>query len=273
MPHRRSRARGRTRDRGRGGRAHHRNVPARPHPYRRAPDRGRPRRRGAGGRPVAHAGAHRICARPPQDRHAAAARRPHHRLGRGRDAARRRSAGAVLDADRAHRASPGRVRHHPHHRGDAPDHSRQCPPLADVFRPDRKPRPALLPLDRGQDRALRRTRRAPDFPRAGRARRSDGLSQRHLDVAAGRGSAGAGRDHSGARKGARHPARLRHRVRPRRSARAQADVGDEAHAGAVPGRADQRNDRLRGGSGTGPGRRSERGVASRRGRRRWGRRA
>ena len=51
------------------------------------------------------------------------------------------------------------------------DHPRQRAPLADVFRPDREPRAALLPVDRGQDRALRRARRAPDFPRAGRARR------------------------------------------------------------------------------------------------------
>ena len=36
---RRAQARGRTRARGRGRGAHHRHVPARPHPYRRAPDR------------------------------------------------------------------------------------------------------------------------------------------------------------------------------------------------------------------------------------------
>ena len=51
--------------------------------------------------------------------------------------------------------------------GDARHHPRQRAPLADVFRPDRQPRAALLPVDRGQDRALRRARRASDFPRAG----------------------------------------------------------------------------------------------------------
>ena len=37
---------------------------------------------------------------------------------------------------------------------------------------DRGPRAALLPVDRGQGRALRRARRPPDLPRAGGARRS-----------------------------------------------------------------------------------------------------
>ena len=119
------------------------------------------------------------------------------------DAARRRAAGAVLGDDRADREPADPVRDHPDHRGDPPDHPRQRPSLADVFRPDRQPGAALLPLDRGQDRALRRARRAPDFPRAGRARRHHGLSQRHLDLAAGGGPARAGRDHSGAGKGPR----------------------------------------------------------------------
>ncbi len=56
-------------------------------------------------------------------------------------------------------------------RGDPRDHPRECAPLADVFRPDREPRAALLPVDRGQDRQVRRARRPPDFPRAGRPRR------------------------------------------------------------------------------------------------------
>ena len=51
-------------------------------------------------------------------------------------------------------------------------------------------RPALLPVDRGQDRPLRRPRRAPDLPGARRARRRHGLSQRHLHLAAGGGAAG-----------------------------------------------------------------------------------
>ena len=45
--------------------------------------------------------------------------------------------------------------------------------------------------------------------------------ERHLDLAAGGRAARAGRDHSGARKGARGAARLRHRIRPCRPARAE----------------------------------------------------
>ena len=66
--------------------------------------------------------------------------------------------------------------------------------------------------------------------------------------------------------GADAPARLCHRIRPCRSARARPDAGDQAPAGAVPGRPDQRHHRLRGGGGAGPGRRPQRRVA--RGRRR-----
>ena len=73
------------------------------------------------------------------------------------------------------RTTAGDARHHPGERAS----------LADVFRADREPRAALLPVDRGQDRALRRARRAPDLPRARGARRHDGLSERDLDLAAG----------------------------------------------------------------------------------------
>ena len=82
----------------RGG-ADHRHVPARAHPYRRTANSGRPRRRSAGDGAFAHAGRARLRARPLENRHAAAARWPHHRLVGARDAARRRSAGAVFDAD------------------------------------------------------------------------------------------------------------------------------------------------------------------------------
>ena len=90
-------------------------------------------------------GGRRLCARPSQNRHAAAARRHDDRLVGGADAARRRAAGAVFGADRAHRHPANRVRHHPHDAGHPRHHPRQCASLADVFRPDQKPRPALLP--------------------------------------------------------------------------------------------------------------------------------
>ena len=104
--------------------------------------------------------------------------------------------------------------------------------------------PALLPLDRGQDRPLRRSRRASDLSGAGRPRRHHGLSQRHLDLAAGRGAAGDPGDDSRARAGPDGAAGLCHRIRPRRSPRTRADPADQAVAGAVPGRADQRHHRL-----------------------------
>ena len=88
----------------RGG-SHHRHVPARPHPYRRKTNSRRPRRRSAGARPFAHAGKYRLRARPFENRHAAASRWPHHRLVGAGNAAGRRSAGAVFDADDAHRQS------------------------------------------------------------------------------------------------------------------------------------------------------------------------
>ena len=69
--------------------------------------------------------------------------------------------------------------------GDAPDHSRQSASLADLFRA----------RSRASGRAIARRSRtrwcgspsavAPDLPRAGGAGRSDGLPQRHFDLAAG----------------------------------------------------------------------------------------
>ena len=95
---------------------------------------------------------------------------------------------------------------------DPCDHPRQSASRADVFRPDRKHRPALLPFDRGQGRALRRARNPPDFPRAGGSGRRHGLSQRHFDLAAGGGAARAAEDHSGAGKRRDAPAGLCHRI-------------------------------------------------------------
>ena len=60
-----------------------------------------------------------------------------------------------------------------HHGGGPRPHPRQSAPLADVFRPDREPRAALLPVHRGQGRPLRRQDAPPDLPRAGGAGRSD----------------------------------------------------------------------------------------------------
>ena len=74
-----------------------------------------------------------------------------------------------------------------HHRDDARDpraDPRQSPPGADVRRTHRRHGRALLPVDRGQGGPLRRAAAPSDLPRAGRAGRPDGLSQRHFHVAA-----------------------------------------------------------------------------------------
>ena len=128
--------------------------------------------------------------------------------------------------------------------------------------------PALLPLDRGQDRALRRPRRAPGLPRAGGPRRRYRLSQRSVDLAAGRGAGSLHPHDAWAGKGRHQAAGLRHRVRLRRSARALGRVPRETSAGAVPRRTDQRHHGLRGGGRAGDCRRHQRGAA--RGRRRAG---
>ena len=217
--------------------------------------------------PVRDAGAARLCARPAEDRHAAAARRPHHRLGGAGDAARRRAAGAVLDADRADREPADPVRHHPHDRGDARRSSapmciaRRCIPAR-----SRAAGRAIAPRSRTRSCGSA-SATATRFSWSRKASTTHGLSERHLDLAAGGCAARAGRDHSGAGTGPHDPAGLCHRIRPRRSARAAADAGNQARCRAFPGRPDQRHDRLRGGRGAGPGRRAERRGPGRRGRR------
>ncbi len=108
-----------------------------------------------------------------------------------------------------------RLPHHLHQPGGPRHHPRQPAPGADVLGPDPEHRPALLPVDRGQGRPLRRPRAAPDLPRARRAEHARILLQRHLDQPAARR---AGGDHpADPRPGARrdHAIRLRGRVRLR----------------------------------------------------------
>ena len=115
---------------------------------------------------------------------------------RARRAAGRRPAGAVLVPDRRHHHAADRLPHHRRRRPATHAVIRANLHRSPLYsRPDHRRRAALLPVDRGQGRALRRARAAPDFPRAGGARRRHGLSERHLDLAAARRAGGAAADH------------------------------------------------------------------------------
>ena len=92
-----------------------------------------------------------------------------------------------------------------HERGGARPDSRQPAPRADVQRADPIERPALLPVDRRQSRAVRRQGAAPVVPGARRTQHARSLRQRRLDQPAARRAgrhvphdprAGAGRDHA-----------------------------------------------------------------------------
>ena len=206
----------------------HRHVPQRAHPRRPAQLRRRPRRRLRRHRVQRAAGAARLPRRPPEDRHLPAPRRAHHRLRAPRGAAGRRSAGAVLVRHRAHHAAPDPLPHHLHQRAHARDHPRRARPLAAVQRPHPEPRAALLPVDRGQDRPLRRQGAPPDLPRAGGPRHRRGLPERPLDQPAAGCADRRWCARSRARGGGDHAARLRDRVRLRRPDQLLAVAGDQA---------------------------------------------
>ncbi len=197
--------------------------------------------------------------RPAQDRHPAADRRAHARLfGDGRTARRRSAAGDVVPGRRARASAPGVVLDHPYQRAHPRDHPRRAGSFTAVHRPDRRHRPALLSVDRGQGGALRREGQPPDLRRARGAGRGRDLSQRHLHLAAVRRAAGPGAQHPRLRARAHHPARVRDRIRLLRPARPEDHAGDQAGGGPVLRRPDQRHHRLRRGGRAGPARRPQR---------------
>ena len=211
----------------------------------------------------------RLPGRAPEDRHAAAPRRPHDRLRRARGAARRRpGAGVPFLGDARDASAAAALLDHAHERAHARDHPRRPRPLAAVHRRHQGRRAALLPVDRGQGRALRRPRRAT---RSSSSRRGsttheiypNGISTSlPFDV-----QLALVRSIPGFEQRAHHAAGLRDRVRLLRSARAAADARDQGDPRALPRRPDQRHDRLRGGGGAGPPRRHQRGaLRARRGR-------
>ena len=244
---------------------HHRHLPARPDPSRRA-EIGRPGRIGEAPAigPFGDLRACRLCAWAAEDRHAAAARRhapstgPRSRCSPGDEPPEPFS--VLTDAD--HDAADP-VRHHPDHAGDPRGDPGQCASLADVFRADPEPRPALLPVDRGQDRPLRRSRRPPDLPGAGRARRharsirtaSRPRCRRRCSSRSwsDHPRAGAGEDRSGRATPSNTTTSIRASSHP--------TLETKRLSRALPGRSDQRHHRLRGGGRPGAGRRPERGAA------------
>ena len=189
--------------------------------------------------------------------------------GCGGAAARRRAADAVLvhdggDHDAADPCGITRTTAETHAIITANLHR-----SADVFRADREPRAALLPVDRGQGGPLRRARRAPDLPRAGGARRHHGLSERHLDLACPRTCRPPWwrRFPGWRRRGSSGRATPSSTIT---SIRASSTPTLECRTapGPVPGRPDQRHDGLRGSGRAGPDRRAECGALRRRERRR-----
>ena len=76
-------------------------------------------------------------------------------------------------------------------------------------------------------------RAPPDLPGARGPGRRHGLSERHLDLAAGRRAGRLPAHDPGPREGRDQAAGLRHRVRLRRSARADADARGQAPAGPL----------------------------------------
>ena len=133
----------------------------------------------------------RLRARAAQDRHAAAARRPHDRLRRPRAAARRRPSRCRSRSLTDRIATPQLACRITCTTAATHDVIRANLHRAPMYSgADRRPRAALLPVDRGQGRPVRRPRRPPDLPRARRARRRRRLSERHLDLAAARRAGG-----------------------------------------------------------------------------------
>ena len=127
---------------------------------------------------------------------------------------------------------------------DARDHPRRDRPLADVHRRHRGRRPALLPVRRGQGRALRVEGLAPDLRRARGPRHAHRVPERHLDEPAGRRAARLRAEHRRLRARGDDAARLCDRVRLFLPARASRFARDEAARRALLRRPDQWHDRL-----------------------------
>ena len=121
-----------------------------------------------------------------QDRHAAPAGWPHDRLESVRAAARRCDPDAVLISDGADRPATDPVPHRLHHRRNAASPPGGDSAVAALQRPDRRRRPALLPVDRRQVRQVPGQAASPDFSRTRGPGHQRGLRQWHVDQHADR---------------------------------------------------------------------------------------
>ena len=112
---------------------------------------------------LAHAGGRaqkaRTAAAPFQDRHAAARERAQRRFFSDGGADGRQNAAAVLVFDGTPARKSGGLLPDLHHGGDAPRHPRESGSQSHLLRRHRGRRPALLSVDRDEDRPL--SRQAP----------------------------------------------------------------------------------------------------------------
>ena len=164
------------------------NVPARPHPRGRHAAGSRPLERTAGAVSVGRAPGARAPPRADEDGDPASRSRWHRGPLEDGPRAGRREADRVFVPVAPRDLSPtkaGRLLAHAHGRGRARPHSGQPAAFPALFGPDRRPRAALLPVHRGQSRALFGEAAPPDLRRAGRALDGLALPQRPLDVSTG----------------------------------------------------------------------------------------
>ena len=185
-----------------------------------------------------------------------------------RTATRRRSrAGDELRRHARDASRAGRVLDHAHQRAHARHHSRRPRSLAAFHRRHQRRRPALLSVDRGQGRALRRAQRATrssSSPRASRRTRSIRTASRRRC----RSTCSSSLVHSIAGCERAHILRPGYSIEydyfdPRAL---EVDARNQGDPRPLLRRPDQRHDRIRGSRGAGPPRRHQcRALRARRG--------
>ncbi|KAJ8137785.1 hypothetical protein OY671_009002, partial [Metschnikowia pulcherrima] len=169
---------------GRCGRAMYGHLPRRAAVSWRGADGWWPHRRKRGA-PAGHAAARcRPADGAAEDGHTTPAGRPHDRSGAVAGAAQRRRAVDDVSADAGAHGATGVSRDRAHQCAHARYHPQRAGPFAAVHGRDRRAGAALLPIDRGQDPPLRRSRRAPGLSRTGGAGRPHGLPERGQHLAA-----------------------------------------------------------------------------------------